>query len=108
MRNIEKDTAVYTDMLQKYLESNDEIFLVKAKEMSSSFVSRSIYPEEIVRIHQRALETLHGDEANTYKKSLQFLLESLIAYRVAYEKFEQINIERLELKSEIQVAANMQ
>lgn len=108
MRNIEKDTVKYTDLLQRYLETNDEMYLTKAKEMSSSFVSRSIYPEEIVRIHQRALESLYEEKAQTYKKSLQFLLESLIAYRLAYEELEQMNLERLELKSEIQVAANMQ
>lgn len=108
MKNIEADTVMYTDMLRQYLETEDDTYLVKAKEMSSSFVSRSIYPEEIVRIHQQALESLYGEEAESYKKSLQFLLESLIAYRLAYEKFEKVNMERLELKSEIQVAANMQ
>lgn len=108
MRNIERDTLKYTDLLEQFLETNDEMYLTKAKEMSSTFVSRNIYPEEIVRIHQRALESLCKEQAQTYKKSLQFLLESLIAYRVAYEEFEQMNLERIELKSEIQVAANMQ
>lgn len=108
MKNIEKDAALYTEMLHQYLETNDEEYLLKAKDMSSSFVSRNIYPEEIVRIHQNSLEALYGNEATTYKKSLQFLLESLIAYRLAYEEFERMNRERLELKSEIQVAANMQ
>src|SRR5699024_8099210 len=91
-----------------FLETNDEEYLSKAKDMSSSFVNRNIYPEEIVRIHMKAMDAIYGESVSEYKQSLQFLLESLIAYRVANSRFEQLNTERLELKSEIQVAANMQ
>src|SRR5699024_5110135 len=68
----------------------------------------NIYPEEIVRIHMRAIEMLFGEGFNDYKRSLKFLLESLIAYRKAHEEYEELRLEQWELKSEIQVAANMQ
>lgn len=108
MQNILKDTKIYTDLLEKFLQTNDEKYLMKAKVMSSSFVNRNIFPEEIVRIHMKAMDSIYGETVSEYKQSLQFLLESLIAYRVANSKFEQLNTERLELKSEMQVAANMQ
>lgn len=108
MHKIEADAVMYKELLQRYLDSNDEQYLVKAKQMSSSFVSRNIYPEEIVRIHMKAMNSLYEECFNHHQSSLQFLLESLIAYRIAHEKYEKLNIERLELKSEIQVAANMQ
>src|SRR5690625_5722950 len=76
--------------------------------MSVSFVNRNIYPEQIVRIHMQALETLYGDAFGEYKRSLEFLLDSLIAYRQDQEEYEKMKLEQLELRSEIQVAANMQ
>lgn len=108
MNKIEADGQVYKELLQQYLESNNTDYLNEAKEMSISFVSRNIFPEEIVRIHMKAIDSLYGDFFNDYKRSLQFLLESLIAYRIAHDEFEQIKLEQIQLKSEIQVAANMQ
>lgn len=110
MHKIEEDGQKYTDLLSRFLNNNEPDYLEKAKAMSISFVSRNIFPEEIVRIHMKAIESLFGEELNecNYKQSLEFLLESLIAYRKAHEEYEAIRLEQLELKSEIQVAANMQ
>lgn len=108
MNKIEADGQVYKKLLRQYLESDNNSFLDEAKRMSISFVSRNIYPEEIVRIHMKAIDSLYGEMFNDYKRSLQFLLEALIAYRKAHEEFEKLKLEQYELKSEIQVAANMQ
>src|SRR5690625_216786 len=108
MENIKKDEHLYTNLLKQYLQSDDKECLSTAEEMSKSFVSRKIFPEEIVRIHKNAVEKLYGGISEEYRYSLQFLHESLIAYRRAYERLEEIRIEQVELKSEIQVAANMQ
>src|SRR5699024_11811191 len=65
-------------------------------------------PEEIVRIHMKALESLCGEAFDDYKKSMKFLLEAWIAYRRAHSEFESLRMEQIELKTEIKVAANMQ
>src|SRR5690625_1318187 len=108
MQKLKSDGQAYTKLLQQYLESNHEAFLDEAKQMSVSFVNRNIYPEEIVRIHMQALETLYVDAFGDHKRSLEFLLESLIAYRQAQEEYEKMKLEQLELRSEIQVAAKRQ
>lgn len=108
MHKIKIDGQAYQKLLQQYLESNKQCFLDEAKQLSVSFVRRNIFPEEIVRIHMRAIDMIYGDVFDDYKRSLEFLLESLLAYRVAHEKYEKLKLEQLELKSEIQVAANMQ
>lgn len=108
MHKIKADRQAYKKLLQQYLESNNKCYLEEAKQMSISFVSRNIYPEEIVRIHMDAIDTLYGDVFNDYRRSLDFLLEALIAYRVAQEEYEELKLEQIELRSEIQVAANMQ
>lgn len=108
MHKIEADGQTYKKLLQQFLESNNKKYLNEAKRMSVSFVSRNIFPEEIVRLHLNAIESLYGDVFNDYKQSLTFLLESLIAYRIAHEEIEALKLEQVQLKSEIQVAANMQ
>src|SRR5690625_1197180 len=108
MENIKKDEHLYTNLLKQYLQSDDKNCLKSAEEMSKSFVARKIFPEEIVRIDKNAVEKLFGGISDEHKYSLIFLHESLVAYRRAYERLEEIRIEQVELKSEIQVAANMQ
>lgn len=108
MHKIEADGRVYRELLWQYLQSNEVQYLEDAKAMSVSFVRRNIFPEEIVRIHMKAIDSLFGGIFEDYKRSLEFLLESLIAYRKAHEEYEKLKLEQLELKSEIQVAANMQ
>lgn len=108
MQKLKTDAKVYANLLHKYLESDDEQYLEEAKRMSSSFVKRRIYPEEIVRLHHSAIEKLYGEQSNIYTRSLQFLLEALIAYRLADEQYAHLKQEQDELQAEIQVAANMQ
>lgn len=108
MTQIGQEGQLYTRLLQLYLESNNNYYLDEAKRMSTSFASRNIYPEEIIRLHMKAIDSLYGDVFNEYKRSLQFLLDALIAYRIAYEKVDKLKLEQFELQSELQVAANMQ
>lgn len=108
MHKIEIDGKEYTKLLSQYLTTNQPSYLEQAKSMSVSFVRRNIFPEEIVRIHMKAIDSLYGSVFSEYKRSLEFLLESLIAYRKEHEEYETLKLEQLELKSEIQVAANMQ
>src|SRR5699024_336094 len=108
MHKIKSDGQAYKKILQQCLESDNKCYLEEAKQMSISFVSRNIYPEEIVRIHMEVIDALYGDVFNDYRRSLEFLLEALIAYRVAHEEYEKLKLEQIELRYEIQVAANMQ
>lgn len=108
MQKLKSNEKEYRTLLNQYLTSENEQYLEAAKEMSSSFVSRNIYPEEIVRFHQAAIVSLYKEDLTLYKKSFDFLLEALIAYRLADEEYEKIKLEKLELQSEIQVAATMQ
>lgn len=108
MYRLNEDGKVYKDLLKKYLESNDKTFLNEAKKMSVSFVSRNMYPEDIFKLHKNAISSICEGVEEVHHKSLEFLLESLIAYQNAQEEYEKLKLEQLELKSEIQIAANMQ
>src|SRR5699024_6940975 len=108
MKLLKAQGELYQQLLEQYLESKNRSYLENAKRMSTSFVNRNIYPEEIVRIHMKAIESIYSDEYKDYKLSLEFLLESLIAYREAHEEYYELKAESQEMRTEMEVAANMQ
>lgn len=108
MKLIKAQGELYKNLLEQYLKSENQTYLDNAKRMSTSFVNRNIYPEEIVRIHMQAIESLYDDDFKEYKLSLEFLLESLIAYREAQEEYYELKAESHEMRAEMEVAANMQ
>lgn len=108
MFKINEDGKVYRELLRKYIESNDKTYLDEAKKMSVSFVRRNIYPEDIFKLHKDAISTICERANEVHHKSLEFLLEALIAYQDAQEEYEKLKLKQLELQSEIQIAANMQ
>lgn len=99
---------VYTELLKQYLENDNQAYLTNADTMSKSFVDKKVLPEEIIKIHIEAIEELYGGVSEDYKKSLMFLFEAMFSYRNAHEEFATMKEAQLELKSEIEVAANMQ
>lgn len=99
---------VYTELLQQYLKNDNSAYLMNADKMSKSFVEQKVLPEEIIKIHIEAIEELYGGVSEDYKKSLLFLFEAMFSYRNAHEEFATMKEAQLELKSEIEVAAEMQ
>ncbi len=102
------DAQYYEKLLKDYAKCSNKNVLKNATEMGETFVNRRIFPEEIVSIHMDAVNSLFGEMSKEGKQSLEFLHQTLIAYRKGYERLEKIRMEQRELKSEIAVAANMQ
>lgn len=108
MNNMKLAASLYTELLQRYIDdktssTND------AEEMSKYFVRQKIYPDEIIRIHINAVEHIFNEElSEEFRLSLEFLLHSLTNYQKVHQDFERIEKEQLELKSEIDIAADMQ
>lgn len=108
MNKLNRDVHVYTKLLNEYLSSNDPVYLKDAEKLSKSFVSKNIFPEEIVRMHIEAIQQIYGGVSENYKRSLLFLFESMHAYTSASKAYQNLVEEQIELKSEIEVAASMQ
>ena len=98
----------YEELLTQYLEHKTLTNLTEAKEMGLDFVHQNLYPEEIVLIHMNAVEKIIGEHSDVERQTLNFLIEAFKAYRAAQDEYLRIKEEQTELKSEIQVAANMQ
>ncbi len=89
------------------LTENEEA-LYKAEQFSKQLLQKDVSPDEIVQIHIESLKSLYPELPKEMKRSLDFLLETMIAYGIVHQEARDLREKQLELKSEIEVAANMQ
>ncbi|TCT20390.1 sigma-B regulation protein RsbU (phosphoserine phosphatase) [Melghiribacillus thermohalophilus] len=104
--NLEKEN--YKQLLKRFIEKNDEETLYKADLFSKESIRQNVTPDEIIHVYIQALEDLYPDLPETFRRSLDFLLETMISYGVAYKEFQEMREEQLEIKSELALAAKMQ
>ncbi|WP_058305773.1 PP2C family protein-serine/threonine phosphatase [Gracilibacillus massiliensis] len=102
------DVNNYRNLLKEYIESEDETFLYQADQFSKLSIQHNISPEEIINVHIQALEELYPDLPKEINLSMNFLLETMISYGLAYQEFQSLREKQGEIESEISVAANMQ
>ncbi|TDQ36719.1 PP2C family protein-serine/threonine phosphatase [Aureibacillus halotolerans] len=98
----------YKEILIHYLQKQDEQTLYKGQELSRKAIEQRISPEEIVSLHVGVLEEIYPDVPEEIRKSFDVLLEVMIGYGFAYREHQSLRHQQLELKTEIEVAANMQ
>jgi len=103
-----KAAQEYKDLLKNYIETKDEKYLYRAEQVSKTFIKDQILPEEIVNLHNLALEETMPELPAEFKDSMSFLLETMISYGLAHQEFQALRYEQIALKSEISVAASMQ
>src|SRR5699024_5843837 len=72
------------------------------------YIKDNILPDEIINMHNQALMEIYPDLSLDIQHSMNFLLETMIAYGLAHQELQTLKEEQLELKSEISVAANVQ
>lgn len=105
---IRTDAENYKNLLKNYIETQDEKSLYRAEQVSKTFIKKNIPPEEIINIHNQALEEIYPSLFSEIDHSMHFLLETMIAYGLAHKEFQVLREEQLKLRSEISVAASMQ
>lgn len=108
MDTLKLDAANYKDLLEHYIETQDEQSLYRAEQIGKSFIKNNVLPEEIVSLHNQALAEIYPDLFVGYQRSMDFLMELMIAYGLAHQEYQKLREQQLELKSEIAVAAGMQ
>ncbi|UOQ44345.1 PP2C family protein-serine/threonine phosphatase [Halobacillus salinarum] len=108
MSTLKLDLENYKELLQEYIQTKDEQALYQAEQFSKHSMQHNISPEEIINVHIQSLQELYPDMPEYIQSSLNFLLETMISYGLAYQEYQSLREKQLELKSEISVAANMQ
>ncbi len=108
MDDAKLDLNHYRELLKEYLLTKNETALYQVEQLSKLSMQHNISPDEIVNIHIKALEELYPELPREVDDSLNFLLEAMISYGLAYQEFQTLREKQSELKSEISVAAEMQ
>ncbi|ENH96396.1 indirect positive regulator of sigma-B activity [Gracilibacillus halophilus YIM-C55.5] len=108
MEPFKLDLENYRELLKRYMNNQDETSLYQAELFSKLSMQHNILPEEIINIHIQALKDLCPDIPKEIDMSMNFLLETMISYGLAYQEFQSLREKQGELESEISVAANMQ
>ncbi|MYL36112.1 SpoIIE family protein phosphatase [Pontibacillus yanchengensis] len=108
MSTLKLDLESYKDLLKQYIETQNEQALYRAEQFSKQSIQQNITPDEIINVHIEALLELYPDIPSNIQSSLNFLLETMISYGLAYQEYQALREKQLELQSEISVAANMQ
>lgn len=95
-------------MLEQYINTMDEASLYQAEQYSKASIQHNVSPDKIIEEHYKALVELFPNLDERVKASFQFLIQTMISYSVNYQQTEELREKQLELKTEIDVAANMQ
>lgn len=98
----------YRELLRNYLNEQTETALYQGQKFSRKTIEHQIPPEEIISTHRKVLQELFPDIQNEVLSSLDFLLEVMMGYGLAYQEHQSLRDQQLEIRSEIQIAANVQ
>ncbi|MBU7596030.1 PP2C family protein-serine/threonine phosphatase [Metabacillus halosaccharovorans] len=98
----------YRELLRNYLNEQTETALYQGQKFSRKTIEHQIPPEEIISTHRKVLQELFPGIQKDVLASLDFLLEVMMGYGLAYQEHQSLRDQQLEIRSEIQIAANVQ
>lgn len=98
----------YREALSTYLQEQTEQALYQGQKISKRSIEYNIAPEEIINIHKNILMDVYPDTPDKVLDSLDFLLEVMMGYGFAYREHQSLRHIQQELKTEIEIAANVQ
>jgi phosphoserine phosphatase RsbU/P len=98
----------YREALSNYMKNQTEQALYQGQKLSRTTLEQKISPEEIISWHKSILLDLCPETSEKVHHSLDFLLEVMMGYGIAYREHQSLRHQQQELKSEIEIAANVQ
>ncbi|WP_100330097.1 PP2C family protein-serine/threonine phosphatase [Bacillus xiapuensis] len=98
----------YKEILESYYKNQNEQALYLSQKFSRKAIEYKVSPEEIISMHKTALMELEPAISESTLLSFDILLEVMMGYGLAYREHQSLRTIQKELKSEIEVAANMQ
>ncbi|WP_272495858.1 PP2C family protein-serine/threonine phosphatase [Bacillus pinisoli] len=98
----------YEELLTGYLRDSNEQLLYKGQKFSRQSIENDITPEEIVAIHKSVLQDLYPEIPKKVVESFDLLLEVMIGYGLVYREHQLLRNKQEEIKSEMEIAANVQ
>lgn len=99
---------LYRKVLTEYLNEQTEQQLYKGQKLSRKTIEHNISPEEIISWHKSVLLDKYPETRSEILNSLDFLLEIMMGYGIAYRETQSLRHLQQELKTEMEIAANVQ
>lgn len=100
--------AKYRDILTKYIREQSESTLYLGQKFSRKSIESHITPEEIISLHKMILQEMYTDLPEHVIHSFDILLEVMTGYGFAYREHLSLKDQQRELRSEMEIAANVQ
>ncbi|MBB2483475.1 PP2C family protein-serine/threonine phosphatase [Bacillus sp. APMAM] len=98
----------YRNILLNYLQHQSEQVLYQGQKFSRKLIEHQISPEEMISLHRSILLEIEPNMNENVLHSFDVLLEIMMGYGLAYREHQSLRDQQIELKNEIEVAANMQ
>ncbi|WML50187.1 PP2C family protein-serine/threonine phosphatase [Neobacillus sp. PS3-34] len=98
----------YREILINYLKNQSEQSLYQGQMFSRKSLEQKISPEEIVSLHKSLLLELYPEVPESVLHSFDILLEVMMGYGVAYREHQSLRNKQMELRTEMEIAANVQ
>ncbi|MFE8703032.1 PP2C family protein-serine/threonine phosphatase [Cytobacillus sp. FJAT-54145] len=98
----------YRAILQHYISERSEQALYQGQKFSRKSIENNISPEEIISLHKMLLVDMYPELPEEVMNSFDILLEVMIGYGLAYREHQSLRHMQQELRSEIEIAANVQ
>ena len=98
----------YREALSAFLKEQTEQALYQGQKISRKTIEYKISPEEIISMHKNFLMDTCNNQPEKILDSFDFLLEVMMGYGIAYREHQSLRHQQQELKSEIELAANVQ
>ncbi|HWJ77466.1 MAG TPA: PP2C family protein-serine/threonine phosphatase [Niallia sp.] len=98
----------YRDLLVTYIKDESEQALYQGQKFSRKSIEQKISPEDIISLHKSLMMELYPEIPDYVTKSFDILLEVMIGYGFAYREHQSLRHVQEELRSEMEIAANVQ
>jgi sigma-B regulation protein RsbU (phosphoserine phosphatase) len=98
----------YRDILDNYIKEQSEQALYAGQKFSRKSIEHKIAPEEIISLHKSILLEMYPELPEDIMNSFDILLEVMIGYGIAYREHQSLRHQQEELRSEMEIAANVQ
>ncbi|MDD9314251.1 PP2C family protein-serine/threonine phosphatase [Cytobacillus firmus] len=98
----------YRDILENYIKEQSEQALYQGQKFSRKSIEHKISPEEIISVHKNLIGELYPDLPEYVHHSFDILLEVMIGYGFAYREHQSLKHIQQELRTEMEIAANVQ
>lgn len=99
----------YRELLTSYLKGGSEQALYQSQKFSRNALERNIPPEEMVSLHKNLMIELFPDDFTAeMQESFDILLEVMVGYGFAYREHQNLKHIQQELRTEMEIAANVQ